>query len=294
MIGTIKSPINNIDAPLVGSNSNPSLNVSNQDEASQLPRVETMKFSNALIGNLALKSLQNKVEDFSAQDLLQIQEIPESALKYNSASNFSMGLKVGALLYLPTKKVGYQAGIIAAYKLKRNLSIGLEGTYNVKRNDFSNSEQSSTTRYSFGKEEVSYFLKPTEIHNVEIPLYLKYSFGYPKALDLNASKQERYLKHAVHAGFGVNLFNRVEAEVFEQKENQLLNSIEQGSLSQEYINSSNFNLLMGYEYFFKKSFSIGIRTKYQLNDLYKNTIPNQDGIEPSKLSIELNANIKLF
>ena len=275
-------------------NSNLSSNVSNQKEASQIPRVEVANINYSLLSNLGLNYLEGASTGFDAENLIQVHDVPETTSSYNSARQFSMGLRMGALLYLPAQEMGYSGGFTLAYKLNRKLSLESGASYQVRRDAFASTEQASAIQYSFGANEINYSLRPTAMHHVEVPLLLKFTFGVPKNLNMHSPASKRYMKHNLSLGASLGLWSGVEAEISEQLNELPSTSFEKGWISEEFINNTNQFILMGYDYNLSKAITLGIRGRYQINDTFKDNVLNKEALEPNKWFVEFGLGLKLF
>ena len=288
----IVSAIANSNTKSIGKES-PDLNVSNIAMASQKPRVKEDLSNIQKLSMASLMPLDIELAEFSADGLLRTSEFSNDlSSSYNSVPKFYMGLKAGALLYLPAKKVGYNGGFFLGYKLNRNLSLEAELFYSVLRNKYNTVDETSLTTYSFGREDSNYNITPEEIHAVELPLLLNYSFGSMANKDFRTA--DRFLRHHLNFGASATFVNGIKGNLLQQIDNNEIADPVSGWLNSDYYNKLNYNLLFGYDYALTKAIKIGLRAKYQLNDLYNNEVIQLQSAEPDHLYFELQTKFSIF
>jgi len=282
----------NSNAKSIGKES-PDLNVSKQAMASQEPRVKEDLFNLQKLSMAFLMPLDIEFADFSAEGLLRTSDFANDlSSSYNSVPKFYMGLKAGALLYLPAKKVGYNGGVFFGYRLNRNLSLEAELFYAVLRNRYNAVDETSLTTYSFGREDSDFNITPEEIHSIELPLLLNYSFGSIAGKDFKTA--DRFLRHHLNFGASASFVNGIKGNLSQRIDNNEIVDPVSGWLNSDYYNKVNYNLLFGYDYALTKDIRIGVRAKYQLNDLYNNEVIQLQSAEPDHLYFELQTKFSIF
>ena len=282
----------NSNAKSIGKES-PDLNVSNQAMASQKPRVKEDVLNLQKLSMASLMPLNYELSEFSADGLLRTSDLTNDlSSSYNSVPKFYMGLKAGALLYLPAQKVGYHAGINFGYRFNRNISLEAELFYSVLRNKYNVVDQAELTTYSFGRQDSNFEINPEEIHSTELPLFVNFAFGSNAGKDFLTA--DRFLRHNVNFGASVSFVNGIKGNLSQSFDNNEIADPVSGWLNSDYYNKLNYNLLFGYDFALTKALKIGLRAKYQLNDLYNNEVIELQTAEPNHLYFELQTKLSIF
>ncbi len=272
-----------IATPKLSENQNDASIVDVQNELTQLPLLhlkfftESNENSNALI--VALPALQKDVEGSPITD---------------SSNKFFFGLRSGVGL-IPLKFMDFEVGVELGYQMNRNWSISLQPKYQYQTLAQNTFDKSEINEFGFGLRSSAFNLEAETIRSLHVPIMLSYSFGN-QSTNLADPLSSRYLKNKISLGVAYVMLDGVTGTIMQSEAAGESSVYQSGWLAENTFNRHNAELMIGYDRYLSRRFSLGLQARYRVRDQFTDTFTkqNQDILAPNAFYLGLQANFKLF
>jgi len=206
---------------------------------------------------------------------------------------WSFGLRAGTAL-LPLNFTDFETGLIAQYQLNRNFAISIQPHYVYQQLDNTTIRENEILEYGFGLRTSAYSLQAESIRSIHTPIMLSYSFGNSN-FDLQDNVDKRYLKNKLSIGVSYIYLDGVTGSIHVREAAGVVAEFEKGWLDTSNFNRHNAAIVLGYERFFTKRFSVGLMARYRIRDQFSESFSQQNPtvLQPQPFYIGLQAYYKL-
>lgn len=235
-------------------------------------RQENNKLATALPLTNKLDHLDFAINNSLIDLLPEMISAPETVISANLKNKWFFGLRLGAIV-APSAFTNFDGGGFIQYNINRNISLSLQPHYTYQEVSQVPIEEIVFIN-GFGLQTASFSLSPESIRSIHAPLLVSYSFGSGD-IDLTDSSTNRFMKHKLSAGVSYVYLDGIRGSILENETAASSSNVEQGWFDASTFTRHNAELLLGYEYFLSKRFSLGTLFRYRLKNQFSNTFEQQ-------------------
>jgi len=287
---TIYKPTSTDSNPYTVAQATPKLSDINTFKNNKFRDLSQLPFT--LIDELQ-KSDENNIIDLD-EFLPPLKRVEEGNPIAKAKSRWSFGIRAAAGL-IPFDFMDFEAGIEFGYLINRNWSLAFQPKYQYQQLTTNSVSQSEIQEFGFGLRTSAFSLNAEAVRSIHFPLLVSFSFGN-KGLDLTDDPSKRFLRNKLSVGAAYVYLDGITGSILQKEAAGNTSEFQSGWLSDESFNRHNAELILSYDRFLSKRWSLGLQARYRVRDQFSDTFDslNPNVIAPGAFYLGLQTNFKLF